>query len=67
MQLSRRYPDLRLVVEDRGPVLKQAQSEVWPRDHPEALKDGRVTFIEHDFFNKNPVEGADVYFLRYIL
>jgi chemotaxis methyl-accepting protein methylase len=27
----------------------------------------RVTFMEHDFFTEQPVKGADVYFLRWIL
>lgn len=27
----------------------------------------RVSFLTHDFFTKQPVEGADVYFLRKIL
>ncbi|OAA75810.1 O-methyltransferase, family 2 [Akanthomyces lecanii RCEF 1005] len=31
-----------------------------------ALKD-RVTFMPHDFFQTQPVVGADVYFFRYIL
>ncbi|KAL2163196.1 hypothetical protein VTH06DRAFT_5252 [Thermothelomyces fergusii] len=67
LQLSQIYPDLKFVVQDRGPVLQQAKTELWPRENPEALSSGRVTFQEHDFFNENPVKGADVYWLRYII
>jgi len=47
--------------------LIQAKEEVWPKENPEALKCGRVSFMQHDFFEINPVKGADVYWLRYIL
>ncbi|KAJ5769698.1 hypothetical protein N7520_004257 [Penicillium odoratum] len=67
LQLSKVYPDLRFVVQDRGPVVKQGLERVWPKENPSALEAGRVQFLEHSFFNKNPVEGADVYYLRYVL
>ncbi|KAL4995986.1 S-adenosyl-L-methionine-dependent methyltransferase [Aspergillus recurvatus] len=67
LQLSKIYPNLRFVVQDRGPVVKQALEKVWPEENPAALKAGRVQFIEHSFFDRNPVEAADVYYLRYVL
>ncbi|KAJ5476098.1 hypothetical protein N7475_001827 [Penicillium sp. IBT 31633x] len=67
LQLSKIYPNLNFVVQDRAPALAQAQGEIWPRENPQALSQGRVKFLEHDFFNTNPVIGADVYWLRYIL
>ncbi|PLN86961.1 S-adenosyl-L-methionine-dependent methyltransferase [Aspergillus taichungensis] len=67
IQLSHLYPDLRFVVQDRAPALQQAETSVWPRENPKALNDGRVSFMVHDFFNENPVKGADVYWLRYIM
>lgn len=67
MQLSHLYPNLHFVVQDRAPVLKQAESEVWPKENPSALQEGRVTFTPHNFFDKNPVKGAEVYWLRYII
>lgn len=67
LQLSKVYPDLRFVVQDRGPVIQQAMESVWPKENPAALRDQRVQFMEHSFFDKNPVEGADVYYLRYVL
>ena len=67
LQLSRLYPKLRFIVQDRGAPLKQAKSTVWPKENPTALAEGRVEFMEHDFFQLNPVTGAEVYWLRYIL
>jgi hypothetical protein len=54
-------------VQDRAPVLAQARREIWPRENPQALNNGRVKFLEHNFFDPNPVVGADIYWLRYIL
>ncbi|KAL9038899.1 MAG: hypothetical protein Q9180_002852 [Flavoplaca navasiana] len=67
IQLSRLYPKLKFVVQDRGPVLQRAQQTIWPKEAPAAFAEGRVQFVEHDFFNTNPVSGAEVYWLRYIL
>ena len=54
-------------MQDRAEVLRQAETEVWPAEAPEAVEDGRVQFMEHDFFQPNPVKGADVYWLRGVL
>jgi hypothetical protein len=67
IQLSKLYPKLKFVVQDRGPVLKQAENSVWPKENPGALAAGRVKFMEHDFFQKNPVQAAEVYWMRYIM
>ncbi|EED12733.1 O-methyltransferase, putative [Talaromyces stipitatus ATCC 10500] len=67
LQLSHIYPELNFVVLDRAPVLQQAQNTVWPKENQSALDEGRVKFIPHSFFEENPIKGADVYWLRYIL
>jgi hypothetical protein len=67
IQLSHLYPNLNFIVQDRAPALQQAQTTVWPKESPQALAEGRVKFITHDFFNENPVKGADVYWMRYIM
>lgn len=67
VQLSHLYPDLTFVIQDRAPVLKIAESDVWPRENPAALSSGRVQFLQHDFFNPNPTKNAEVYWLRSIL
>ncbi len=48
-------------------MLKQGETEVWPRENPTALHQGRVQFVQHDFFQTNPVKNADVYWFRYII
>ncbi|KAL4915849.1 S-adenosyl-L-methionine-dependent methyltransferase [Aspergillus aurantiobrunneus] len=67
IQLSHLYPDLTFVVQDRAPALKQAEAIVWPKESPKALAEGRVSFMPHDFFNENPVKGAEVYWLRNVM
>ena len=67
MQLYGKYDKLKFVVQDREPVLRQAQTTVWPEAYPDALESGRVSFMPHDFFQPNPVKGADIYWIRYIL
>ncbi|KAI2624988.1 S-adenosyl-L-methionine-dependent methyltransferase [Hypoxylon sp. NC1633] len=67
LELSALYPELKFVVQDREPVLKQAHTEVWLRENPAAQKKGRVHFVEHDFFKQNPTKNADIYWLRCIL
>jgi O-methyltransferase domain len=34
---------------------------------PSALKGGRIKFVEHDFFAPQPIKGAPIYFMRYII
>jgi hypothetical protein len=67
IQLSKLYPKLKFIIQDRGPVLKQSEQTVWPRENPTALAEGRVQFMEHNFFDQNPIKNAEVYWLRYIL
>ncbi|KAL4250264.1 O-methyltransferase COMT-type [Abortiporus biennis] len=64
MDLSRDYPKLNFVIEDRPSVIDQALA-VWQKECPEAL--ARAKFLPHDFFIEQPVKNADVYILRYIL
>jgi hypothetical protein len=66
MQLHSVYPELSFVVQDTPSVLQQAQS-VWEMKYPSAVSEGKVKIAGHDFFKKNPVVGADVYWLRHIV
>ncbi|GBE80928.1 O-methyltransferase gedA [Sparassis crispa] len=66
IDLCKRYPPLSFVVQDRAPVIEQAKT-VWQREQPDALESGRVKLMPHNFFIENPVKGADIYLLRYIL
>lgn len=67
IELSKKFPLLKFVLQDRAANLRLAEDRVWPQEHPQALLEGRMKFMEHDFFTANPVHGADVYWLRYIL
>ncbi|KAI9674799.1 MAG: hypothetical protein M1817_001703 [Caeruleum heppii] len=64
LQLSQQYPSLNFVVQDRPSVLKQAET-IWQKENPDALKQGRVKLMPHDFFQEQPVKGADVYWFRH--
>ena len=59
--IAKRFPGLRCIVQDQPEVVASAREKV-----PAYLKD-RVKFMEHDFFTEQPVKGAQVYLLRWIL
>ncbi|KAI1180010.1 S-adenosyl-L-methionine-dependent methyltransferase [Nemania sp. FL0916] len=59
--LARKFPSLSFVVQDLEPVITEAQKNV-----PAEVAD-RISFMAHDFFNPQPVSGADVYYLRWVL
>lgn len=61
IELARRFPSLRFIVQDHDKVVAESLSMV-----PEDVA-GRVTFMAHDFFTEQPVKKADVYFYRWIL
>ncbi|KAI5303978.1 hypothetical protein KEM56_006996 [Ascosphaera pollenicola] len=67
LQLSKLYPDLSFVIQDRAAIVKTGKEEVWPREKPSLIEEGHVEFQAHDFFTKNPVKGADLYWIRHIL
>ncbi|RMZ86788.1 hypothetical protein DV736_g5986, partial [Chaetothyriales sp. CBS 134916] len=64
LQLLPVCPDLKYVIQDRPEVIEQARTEIWPREAPTAVVEGRVILMAHDFFEQNPVQGADIYWLR---
>ncbi|KAI5900447.1 S-adenosyl-L-methionine-dependent methyltransferase [Schizophyllum commune H4-8] len=63
---AKRFPKLKFIVQDLLPVVQSAPP-VWNKELPGAIESGRVQFMEHDFFNEQPVKGADIYHMRYIL
>ncbi|KAF8510757.1 S-adenosyl-L-methionine-dependent methyltransferase [Gautieria morchelliformis] len=64
--LAKAFPHLKYVVQDLGKVIPDA-SKFWAAQYPEAIADGRVTLQEHDFFQEQPVKGAAIYFMRFIV
>lgn len=59
--LVKQFPLLHCIVQDRSEVVAEGRAKC-----PPELID-RLTFMEHDFFTTQPVKGADVYYLRWIL
>jgi hypothetical protein len=60
-ELARAYPEMTFVVQDLPELV-----EPFAKTCPAELK-SRVSFVAHDFFEEQPVKGADVYFLKHIL
>ncbi len=58
--LASRLPALQIVIQDQVGLQEQATRSI-----PAELKH-RVTFMPHDFFESQPVRGADMYHFRWI-
>ena len=61
MAIAQKYPEVKCVIQDIPSVVAEAHKSV-----PPELKD-RVSFMTHDFFTEQPVKGAEVYLMRWIL
>ncbi|CAO1604437.1 hypothetical protein XANCAGTX0491_007994 [Xanthoria calcicola] len=59
--IAQAFPSLRCVVQDRPHVVGLGQENL-----PSDLHD-RVSFMAHDFFEEQPLRGAQIYTLRWIL
>ncbi|KAF5350161.1 hypothetical protein D9756_009106 [Leucocoprinus leucothites] len=59
------------VVNDLGGDLperiQQAQGDVWPRECPEAIVEGRIEFKGIDLFTETPIPNCDVYLLKNVI
>ncbi|GJE87381.1 S-adenosyl-L-methionine-dependent methyltransferase [Phanerochaete sordida] len=64
--LAQNFPHLRIVVQDREPVLKDAPPH-WDSALPGALTSGRATLQAHDFFTPQPIKDASVFLLRVVI
>jgi len=64
--LAKKHPHLKLVVQDRGPVVEDGIERA-KLFFPEGLETGRISFQEHNFFESQPIENADVYMLKFII
>ncbi|KAK5125351.1 hypothetical protein LTR85_000460 [Meristemomyces frigidus] len=62
LHLAQKYPHLHFVVQDLPEVIEGAAAKLLDGD----AKD-RIEFVAHDMFTKQPVQGAQVYLLRYVL
>jgi len=59
--LAQKFPSLKFVVQDMAKVAEKGKSLV------DVEVASRITFMEHDFFQKQPIKNADVYFMRWVL
>lgn len=59
--LVRHNPAIKCIVQDTPDIIPQAKEDL-PADLQEC-----ISFQEHDFFQEQPVKGADVYLLRLVL
>ena len=57
--ITRQHPNTHCIVQDLPDTISNLEI-------PEDVQ-GRVESMQHDFFTPQPVKGADVYFLRWIL
>lgn len=62
VDLAKRFPDLKFVVQD----LPKAIDSVDPETIPADVRD-RVDFMAHDFYTPQPVKDADAYVYRWIM
>lgn len=58
--LAKKFPKLRFVVQDMEPVISQR-----PPLEDSSLEN-RIEYMAHDFFQPQPIVGADVFYLRWI-
>lgn len=62
VHLARLFPQLHFIVQDLAEVVEGASLTL----HEEISHD-RLKFMAHDMFTEQPVSGAEVYLLRYVL
>jgi hypothetical protein len=60
--VARGHPHLQIIVQDLPATVRTAESQGNP---PEDVRD-RVSFMAHDFWSTQPVQGADIYFFRLV-
>ncbi|KAH9895356.1 S-adenosyl-L-methionine-dependent methyltransferase [Xylariomycetidae sp. FL2044] len=63
LQLYSVYPKLKFVVQDLQGMIQEAAG-VWEKQQPTALSSGRARLMVHNFFDENPIKGAEVYWMR---
>lgn len=59
--LAVKFPNLNVIVQDMESVIQTVKAGMSNETEP------RVEFMVHDFFTEQPIQGADVYFFRWIL
>ncbi|KAK7021284.1 hypothetical protein VNI00_017459 [Paramarasmius palmivorus] len=74
MNPIKRYPHLKLVIQDQPAVVQIARKAlrielqlVLGRQISRGLENGRVDFVSINFLQDAPVEGCDIYYLKNVL
>ncbi|KAF5364059.1 hypothetical protein D9756_000982 [Leucocoprinus leucothites] len=67
MQLCKRYKNLNLKLQDLPERIEQAEKDIWPKDCPEAIADGRIQFKPIDIFAEKPIAHCDIYLLKNVI
>ncbi|GAA6013297.1 hypothetical protein JCM10207_000847 [Rhodosporidiobolus poonsookiae] len=66
-KVAEAFPNLKLTLQDRPEVMQGPAQELWQSEMPDALESGRVMLMPHDFYQPQPVKGANMYLMRYII
>ncbi|KAF9460451.1 S-adenosyl-L-methionine-dependent methyltransferase [Collybia nuda] len=66
MQLYKQYSNLILKLQDLPERIQQAQKDVWPKECPEAVADGKIEFKAVDLSMETPIPNCDVYLVKSI-
>ncbi|KIK62301.1 hypothetical protein GYMLUDRAFT_242974 [Collybiopsis luxurians FD-317 M1] len=64
--LVRAHPHIKVVLQDQPQVIEMAK-QLWAKEYPSAIEQGKVEFVPFDFLKDTAVEGCDFYYLRSIL
>ncbi|KAJ6472494.1 O-methyltransferase [Mycena sanguinolenta] len=65
LSIVKRYPTLKLVNQDRAPVVEQSKAH-WQEFFPEHIEAGMVEFQPHNFLEAQPATNAAAFLLRRI-
>ncbi|KAF5637636.1 bikaverin cluster-O-methyltransferase [Fusarium tjaetaba] len=64
VKLAEAFPDLTFIIQDIPHVVEEGAKVIKENNEPSIAN--RIQFQEYDFFQKQPVVGADIYLLRQI-
>ncbi|BGP42377.1 hypothetical protein JCM10449v2_006382 [Rhodotorula kratochvilovae] len=66
LEVIKAAPHVKCIIQDRAEVISEGRA-LWAQSAPQHLTSGRATLMPHDFFTPQPIAGAAVYVLRYII
>ncbi|KAJ7909834.1 O-methyltransferase [Mycena leptocephala] len=66
LSIAKEYPTLKIVNQDRGPVIEQSKSH-WAEFLPSHVEAGMVEFQAHNFLEPQPVKNAAAFLVRHVV